>query len=108
MILDNLIVEQVIGLVDGAEHNAAFLSVSVLTTAPAISQDSSIAPHRSPGILRHHGQARPELAKTTRRSTVTNRGWPSRTPIVTHSHLNNIARQRLPAHDALTFIKRFL
>jgi hypothetical protein len=74
MILDNLIVEQVIGLVNGAAHNAAFLSVSVLTTAPAISQDSSIAPHRSPGILRHHGQALPELAKTTRRSTATNRG----------------------------------
>jgi hypothetical protein len=34
MILDNFIVERVIGLVDGAEHNAAFLSVSVLTTAP--------------------------------------------------------------------------
>jgi hypothetical protein len=103
MILDNLIVEQVIGLVDVAEHNAAFLSVSVLTTAPAISQDSSIAPHRSPGILRrHHGQARPELAKTTRRSMATNRGWPSRTPIVTHSHLNSIARQRLPAHEGVT------
>jgi hypothetical protein len=29
MILDNFIVEQVIGLVDGAQHNAAFLSVSV-------------------------------------------------------------------------------
>ena len=51
MILDNFIVERVIGLVDGAEHNAAFLSVSVLTTAPAISQDSSIALHRSPGTL---------------------------------------------------------
>jgi hypothetical protein len=34
MILDNFIVERVIGLVDGAEHNAALLSVSVLTTAP--------------------------------------------------------------------------
>jgi hypothetical protein len=34
MILDNFIVVRVIGLVDGAEHNAAFLSVSVLTTAP--------------------------------------------------------------------------
>jgi hypothetical protein len=33
MILDNFIVERVIGLVDVAEHNAAFLSVSVLTTA---------------------------------------------------------------------------
>jgi hypothetical protein len=29
MNLDNFIVEQVIGLVDGAEHNAAFLSMSV-------------------------------------------------------------------------------
>jgi hypothetical protein len=29
MILDSFIVEQVIGLVDGAEYNAAFLSVSV-------------------------------------------------------------------------------
>jgi len=33
MILDNFIVVRVIGLVDGAEHNAAFLSVSVLTTS---------------------------------------------------------------------------
>ena len=33
-ILDNFIVERVIGLVDGAEHNAGFLSVSVPTTAP--------------------------------------------------------------------------
>jgi hypothetical protein len=32
-ILDNFIVERVIGLVDGAEHNAAFLSVSVPTTS---------------------------------------------------------------------------
>ena len=31
MILYKFIVERVIGLVDGAEHNAAFLSVSVLT-----------------------------------------------------------------------------
>jgi len=51
MILDNFIVERVTGLVDVAEHNAAFLSVSVLTTAPTISQDSSIALHRSPGTL---------------------------------------------------------
>ena len=50
MILDNFIVVRVIGLVDGAEHNAAFLSVSVLTTARH-SQDSSIALHRSPGTL---------------------------------------------------------
>jgi hypothetical protein len=33
MKLDNFIVEQVIGLVDVAEHNAAFVSVSVLTAA---------------------------------------------------------------------------
>jgi hypothetical protein len=46
MILDNFIVEQVVGLVEVAEHSAAFLSVSVLPTAPAISQDSSIALHR--------------------------------------------------------------
>jgi hypothetical protein len=51
MILDNFIVARVIGLVDVAEPNAAFLLVSVLTTAPAISQDSSIALHRSPGTL---------------------------------------------------------
>jgi hypothetical protein len=51
MNLDDFIVEQVSGLVDGAEHNAAFLSVSVLTTAPTFSQDSSIALHRSPGTL---------------------------------------------------------
>jgi hypothetical protein len=38
MNLDTFIVERVIGLVDVAEHNAASLSVSVLTTAPAISQ----------------------------------------------------------------------
>jgi hypothetical protein len=51
MILDNFIVEQVIGLVDVAEHNAAILLMSVLTTAPAISQTGSIALYRSPGIL---------------------------------------------------------
>src|SRR6185312_11992167 len=38
MILDNFIVVRVIGLVDGAEHNAAFLSVSVLATAPFAGQ----------------------------------------------------------------------
>ena len=31
------------GLVDVAEHNAAFLSVDVVTTAPGFSQDNSIA-----------------------------------------------------------------
>jgi len=46
MILNNFIVEQVIGLVDGAEHNAEFFSVCVLTTTPAISHDSPIALHR--------------------------------------------------------------
>ncbi|MGB6761659.1 hypothetical protein [Mycobacterium sp.] len=49
MILDNFIVERVIGLVDVAEHNAAFLSVSVLTTAPAMRTGRSIGqlPNRS-------------------------------------------------------------
>jgi hypothetical protein len=55
MILDNFIVEPVIGLVDGAEHNAAFLSVSVLTTAPAISQDraASAAGNIAHAVLAH-------------------------------------------------------
>jgi hypothetical protein len=35
MVLDTSIVERVIRLVDVAEHNGAFLLVSVLTTAPA-------------------------------------------------------------------------
>jgi hypothetical protein len=34
MNLDTFIVERVIGLVDGAEHNVAPLSVSVVTAAP--------------------------------------------------------------------------
>ena len=49
MILDNFIVVRVIGLVDGTEHNAAFLSVSVLTTAPFARQLDRA--HRSPGTL---------------------------------------------------------
>src|ERR1700688_4512182 len=46
MILYNFIVERVIRLVDVAEHDAALSSVSVTTTAPAISKDGSIALHR--------------------------------------------------------------
>jgi hypothetical protein len=42
MILDTLIIQRVIELVDVAEYNAAFASVSDLTTALGISQDGSI------------------------------------------------------------------
>jgi hypothetical protein len=55
MILDNFIVEPVIGLVDVAEHNAAFLSVSVLTTARPRFRSRRIRPI-APNIdcLTHH------------------------------------------------------
>src|SRR6185437_4221740 len=50
-ILDTFIVKRVIALVDGLEHKGAFRSVSVVTTAPAISHDGSITLHRPPRTL---------------------------------------------------------
>jgi hypothetical protein len=49
MVPDKFIVERVIGLVHVAEHNGAFLLVSVLTTAPAMRTGRCIGqlPNRS-------------------------------------------------------------
>jgi len=61
MILDNFIVVRVIGLVDGAEHNAAFLSVSVLTTAPfarQLDRAASVAGNIAHAVHAHHTVAK--------------------------------------------------
>ena len=61
MILDNFIVVRVIGLVDGAEHNAAFLSVSVLTTAPfarQLDRAASVAGNIAHAVHAHHAVAK--------------------------------------------------
>jgi hypothetical protein len=43
MILDNYIVEEVIGVVDVAEHNIACSTMSVVTTATELSNGSRFA-----------------------------------------------------------------
>jgi hypothetical protein len=68
MILDNFIVEQVIGLVDGAEHSAAASSVSVLTTAPAMSQGQRDRAASVAGNIAHSEHAQPDCGTS----------WPSR------------------------------
>jgi hypothetical protein len=67
MILDNFIVERVIGLVDGAEHNAALLSVSVLTTAPfarQLDRAASVAGNIAHALHAHH--AVPQAGRVSR------------------------------------------
>lgn len=71
MILDNFIVERVIGLVDGAEHNAASLSVSVLTTEnPA--PNRCMNHWRLPNPLRQCHRGQPSL------------------PIAVNSHIDDV------------------
>jgi hypothetical protein len=77
MNLDNFILERIIEVVDVAEHNAAFVSVSVVTTAPTFSQDSSIALQlKAIGeVTRKRSVATSD--QSSRRRRPTSPGWPA-------------------------------